>query len=125
MTADHERHSNGGTIRQELWRVEDRLVDGQDKLERSMRALAERLEAYMTTHATVHAEHDTWSKGQLDEIMGRFQATALLDARRQGALGMLGWIVSLLGANWKGLAVLVVALLGALGFLTIDVGGTR
>ena len=112
-----EPRGNGNTIRQELWRIEDRLVG-------DIAAVAKSLEEFEKSHrdehhaiATAHELRRTNTDARFLAILRTQEGVTLADARRQGALGVFKVVLDTLSHNWP----VLVALLGGLLALTNNI----
>lgn len=116
-----ERKANG-PLRDELWRVEDRLTSRIDRT----RTL---LETYIRDHSVLHKEHDDWSAARLAEIKDAFggisereQRDEIGAARRAGTWSLLLLGVTVISRYWVIVVAALIALAATLGNLRIDFG---
>ena len=103
--------SNGNTIRQELWRIEDRLS-------REIEATKREIEGWHANHSEEHRELVAARELRRQDTEQRFASigeamasASIRNAKLDGALGVFRFILDTLGRNWPVLAAGLAALL--------------
>lgn len=103
--------TNGNTIRQELWRIEDRLA-------RDIAETKADLVKWHDDHTEHHRDMADAHEAHLANVEDRFGAIkswldtrSIIEAKREGALGIMVLVMNTLGRNW---AVILTIIAGAL-----------
>ena len=114
MTVEYSAdRGNGNTIRQELWRIEDRLL-------REIEATKQEVVEWHDRHSVEHRDlvnarelrrQDT--ERRFDTLSEAMTSASIRNAKLDGALGVFRFIFDTLGRNWP---VLVAGLAAALAF---------
>lgn len=77
---------------------------------------------YIETHAGDHVAMRTTTEVAHNRYDAFISANAIDNARRDGALGIVRYVVDLLGRNWKALAATALGIAAATGSLHISIG---
>lgn len=110
-----EFHRDLGQMRVDLSTTEDRVMAA---IETSRHEFIE----YSKSHATDHAVRRADVEGRLATFTEFMRTRELRQARDDGALGMLRFVLDTLGRNWQLIGLLLAALLLALGNVQLDIG---
>lgn len=112
-------------VREDLGALEGRVMAAITEVQRDAHEYAI---AHSGIHADDHAERDRLvaeAKVAHDRFDDFIRNAALAQARRDGALGVIRFVIELVGRNWRGVAAvagaLIVALLTVTGQLSVSV----
>lgn len=83
--------------------------------------------ADLTTYETAHGKEHVAQRVESEEVHKRFDAfiasSTIAQAHRDGTLGVVRFMLELLGRNWKALAALAAGIAAASGNLRVVIGG--
>lgn len=112
MSTDYPNdRPNGNTLRQELWRIEDRLAKD---IENTKRELSGWHDNHTQTHHEMEEAHRDRSAAlatHIENMRLLLDTKALTEAKREGALAVVLLIINTLGRNWQLIAAVIAFLL--------------
>jgi hypothetical protein len=131
--SDGDGEVHAGTLLEALDRIRDDyredlrehredLVAVEGRVMTAIAAIDRKLDDASRTHAEVHIAEATLERNAHEIYDSFIRDSKIAAARRDGALGVVRFVVELVGANWKGILAGGAALSFLLGQLRVTVG---
>lgn len=121
-----DQPANGYQLVAILDRLRDDVREDLVAMERRMTAAIETGNRQLSNYQTEHGQEHLTQRGESIAAHRRFdefiQSAQLNQARKDGALGILKFVIDLFGRNWKAIAVAAGALLTFAGNVQINLG---